>query len=102
MIARFVEGTMNVLKHHGIVAGPAGRTGRDTGVFIANSNFPVVATHGGFVELLVAPGEAVEAGQIVAIQYNTFGDVCRRIPERGGRPGHGPPPHRRDLRAGDS
>ena len=80
MIERFVEGTMNVLKHHGIVAGPIGRTGRDTGVFIANSNFPVVATHGGFVELLVAPGETVEAGQTVAIQYDTFGDVVAEYP----------------------
>ena len=80
MIARFVEGTMNVLKHHGIVAGPIGRTASDAGVFVANSNFPVVATHGGFVELLVAPGEAVEAGQIVAIQYDTFGDVVAEYP----------------------
>src|SRR5215472_11061310 len=29
MISLFVEGTMNVLKHHGIVAGPMGRTGTD-------------------------------------------------------------------------
>ena len=80
MIARFVEGTMNVLKHHGIVAGPIGRTASDAGVFVANSNFPVVATHGGFVELLVAPGEAVEAGQVVAVQYDTFGDLVAEYP----------------------
>src|SRR6202023_1467746 len=30
MIPLFVEGTMNVLKHHGIITGPMGRTGRDT------------------------------------------------------------------------
>ena len=29
MIALFVEGTINVLKHHGILAGPMGRTGKD-------------------------------------------------------------------------
>lgn len=29
MIALFVEGTMNVLKHHGILAGPMGRTSKD-------------------------------------------------------------------------
>lgn len=74
MIPRFVEGTMNVLKHHGIVAGPIGRTGRDAGVFIGDSGFPVVATHGGLVELLVAVGEKVEAGQQVAVQYDMFGD----------------------------
>ena len=37
MIPLFVEGTMNVLKHHGIISGPMGRTGRDTDVFVANS-----------------------------------------------------------------
>ena len=28
MIPLFVEGTMNVLKHHGVIAGPMGRTGK--------------------------------------------------------------------------
>lgn len=37
MIALFVEGTMNVLKHHGILAGPMGPTGRDMTVFVGNS-----------------------------------------------------------------
>ena len=37
MIPLFVEGTMNVLKHHGIIAGPMGRTGKDSGLFIGNS-----------------------------------------------------------------
>ncbi len=50
MIPLFVEGTMNVLKHHGIVSGPLGRTGRDSGVFVANSGHTILATHGGFVE----------------------------------------------------
>ena len=36
MIPLFVEGTMNVLKHHGIIAGPMGRTGKDVAVFGAN------------------------------------------------------------------
>lgn len=75
MIARFVEGTMNVLRHNGIVEGPMGRTGRDTGVFVGNAGFPVVATHGGFVELMAELGEEVAAGQVVAVQYDAFGDV---------------------------
>jgi uncharacterized protein len=29
MISLFVEGTMNVFKHHGILAGPLGRTGKE-------------------------------------------------------------------------
>ena len=66
---------MNVLKHHGIIARPIGRTGKDTGIFVGNSAHVVVATHGGFVELLVKLNDKVEAGQRVAIQRDTFGEV---------------------------
>jgi predicted deacylase len=41
MIKLFVEGTINVLKHHGIVAGPMGRTGKDVRVFVGDSAFPI-------------------------------------------------------------
>jgi uncharacterized protein len=75
MIPLFVEGTMNVLKHHGILAGPMGRTGRDAGVFLANSGHTVLATHGGFVEILVKLNDKVDVGQTLAIQRNTFGEV---------------------------
>ena len=75
MIALFVEGTMNVLKHHGILAGPMGRTGKDMDVFVGNSAFPVLATAGGLVEHLVKLNDKVEAGQKVAIQRNSFGEV---------------------------
>jgi len=70
-----VEGTMNVLKHHGIIAGAMGRTGKDTNIFMGNSGHTVLATHGGFVELLVKLKDKVEVGQKVAIQRNTFGEV---------------------------
>jgi predicted deacylase len=75
MISLFVEGTMNVLKHHGILAGPMGRTGNDVGVFIGNSALPILATQGGLVEHLVKLNDKVEAGQKVAIQRNSFGEV---------------------------
>ena len=75
MIPLFVEGTMNVLKHHGIISGPMGRTARDTGIFVANSDHFIFSTHGGFVELLVKLNEKVKVGQKVAIQRNTFGEV---------------------------
>src|ERR1700720_2633518 len=75
MIPLFVEGTMNVLKYHGIIAGPIGRTGKDTGIFIGNSAHAVLATNGGVVELLVKLNDKVEAGQRVAVQRNTFGEV---------------------------
>jgi uncharacterized protein len=75
MIPLFMEGTMNVLKHHGILAGPMGRTSKDSGVFIGNNAFPVLATHGGLVEHLVKLNDKVEAGQKIAIQRNSFGEV---------------------------
>ncbi|MCA1407249.1 succinylglutamate desuccinylase/aspartoacylase family protein [Ensifer sp. IC3342] len=75
MISLFVEGTMNVLKHHGIVAGPMGRTGKDVNVFVGNSAFPILATAGGLVEHLVKLNDKVEAGQKVAVQRNSFGEV---------------------------
>ena len=75
MIPLFVEGTMNVLKHHGIIAGAMGRTGKDTNIFIGNSGHTVLATHGGFVELLVKLNDKVRVGQKVAIQRNAFGEV---------------------------
>lgn len=88
MIALFVEGTMNVMKHHGIVAGPMGRTGKDTNVFVGDGMFPVITTHGGFVELLVKLNDTVEAGQKVAVQTNTFGDVVAEYTAaRGGKVG---------------
>lgn len=75
MISLFVEGTMNVLKHHGIVTGPMGRTGKDVVVFVGNSAFPILATHAGFVEHLVKLNDKVEPGQKVTIQRNSFGEV---------------------------
>jgi uncharacterized protein len=75
MIPWFVEGTINVLKHHGIISGPMGRTGKDTDIFIGNSGHTILATHGGFVELLVKLNDKVKVGQKVAIQRNTFGEV---------------------------
>lgn len=75
MVGLFVEGTMNVLKHHGIVSGPMGRTGKDVSVFVGNSAFPILATQGGLVEHLVRLNDKVEPGQKVAIQRNSFGEV---------------------------
>jgi predicted deacylase len=75
MISMFSEGTMNVLKHHGIVAGPMGRTSKDVRVFTGNSAFPILATQGGFVEHLVKLNDKVEPGQKVSIQRDSFGEV---------------------------
>ena len=75
MVSLFVEGTMNVLKHYGVIAGPLGRTAADANVFIGDSAFPIFATQAGFVEHLVKLDDEVMAGQKVAIQRNAFGEV---------------------------
>jgi uncharacterized protein len=75
LIPLFVEGTMNVLKHHGIIPGPMGRTGKDSEIFVGNSAYAAFASHGGFVELLVKLNDKVEAGQKLAVQRNAFGEV---------------------------
>lgn len=75
MISLFVEGTMNVLKHHGILAGPMGRTRKDVRVFVGRGASAIVATQGGFVEHLVKLNDEVKVGQKVAVQRNSFGEV---------------------------
>jgi uncharacterized protein len=75
MVALFIEGTMNVLKLHGIFEGPMGRTARDVPVYIGNAAFPVLATAGGFVEHLVRLDDRVAPGQPLAIQRDSFGEV---------------------------
>ena len=71
----FVEGTLNVLKHYGVIPGTIGRTAVDTNVYIGRNAVPVLATQGGFIEPLVKLEDDVTAGQKLAIQRNAFGEV---------------------------
>jgi hypothetical protein len=88
MIPAFVEGTLNVLKHHGILPGPIGRTSKDTAVFVGDGQHAVAASEGGFVELLVQLDEEVSPGQMVATQRNAFGEVVADYAtDTGGRVG---------------
>ena len=66
---------MNVLKQHGILPGPIGRTSTDTAVFVGDGQHVVAASEGGFVEVLVHLDEEVSPGQTVATQRNAFGEV---------------------------
>lgn len=75
LIAPFVEGTMNVLKHYGVIGGSIGRTAAESGAVIGNAIFPVLATEGGFIEHLVELNAKVTAGQKVIVQRNAFGEV---------------------------
>jgi predicted deacylase len=71
----FVEGTMNVFKHYGVIPGAIGRTAADTNVYIGRNAVPVLTTQGGFIELLVKLEDDVTVGQKLAIQRNAFGEV---------------------------
>lgn len=75
IIQQFVEGTMNVFKHQGIIEGQIGRTAADVGVFIGSGAYPVLATQGGFVEHVVRIYDKVKVGQKLTIQRNAFGEV---------------------------
>ena len=74
-IARAVEGTLNVLKHHQMIAGGLERTAKDVGAFFGNRFEMIRSTSGGFLELLVDVRDPVMPGQKVAIQRNAFGDI---------------------------
>jgi predicted deacylase len=77
MIPLFVEGTMNVLKLHKVVDGAMGRTTKEAGTFFGDAMHTVRATHGGFLELRVDLRTKVTAGQVVAVQRNSFGEIVR-------------------------
>ena len=74
-IARAVTGTLNVLKQHGLVDIPWGATAQEAGTFWGDQFEMIRSKTGGFLELLVDVGEAVEPNQRVAIQRNAFGDL---------------------------
>jgi predicted deacylase len=71
----FVEGTLNVLKHYGVMPGPIGRTAVDANTYIGKNAVPVLTTQGGFIELFVKLEDNVAEGQKLAIQRNAFGEV---------------------------
>ena len=75
MIRPFVDGTMNVFKHYGVLPGALGPTATDVNVYIGRSAFPVMITQGGFIELRVKLNDKLTAGQKMAIQRNAFGEV---------------------------
>ena len=75
MIPLFVDGTLNVFKHYGVIPGSIGRTAVDANVLIGKNVYTVVSSQGGFIEWLVKITDNVSAGQKLAIQRNAFGEV---------------------------
>lgn len=77
MIPMFVEGTLNVLKLNKVINGQMGRTSKDAGTFFGDAFHTVRATHGGYLELKVDLRSKVAAGQVVAVQRNSFGELVK-------------------------
>lgn len=75
MIPLFVDGTLNVFKHYGVIPGPIGRTAVDANVLIGQNVYTVLSSKGGFIEWLVKINDNVRAGQKLAIQRNAFGEA---------------------------
>ena len=75
MIPLFVDGTLNVFKHYGVIPGPIGRTAVDANVLIGQNVYTVLSSQGGFIEWRVKINDNVRAGQKLAIQRNAFGEV---------------------------
>jgi predicted deacylase len=75
IIPLFVDGTLNVFKHYGVIPGPIGRTAVDANVLIGQNVYTVLSSKGGFIEWLVKINDNVRAGQKLAIQRNAFGEV---------------------------
>jgi uncharacterized protein len=74
-----IEGARNVLAHYGITDGKIGRTAKDSHAFFGNDLEVIRSSTGGFVELLVKLGDKVKAGQKLAIQRSSFGDILEEF-----------------------
>ncbi len=74
-IERAVHGIGNLMIHLGMKDGDIVKTSVET--FVGNEYTTVRAEVGGFTDVLVSLGEAVESGQKVAVQMNAFGDVLK-------------------------
>lgn len=74
-IAITVEGTLNVLKQYGMIAGAIARTSKEAGTFFGDEFDIIRSVTGGYLELLVDVKEKITPGQKVAIQRNAFGDI---------------------------
>lgn len=76
MIARSLDGVLNILKSEGILEGEVSQ--RQHECYEGKQIFTVRATLGGFALPQVEIGDWVEMGQLVAVQYDSFGDEIQR------------------------
>ena len=77
LIDRAVEGTRNVMIDLKMMPGEIGRTAKSMNALISDTTVSVRSEQGGYHEVLVAPGDAVKEGQVVAKGLNIFGDTIK-------------------------
>ncbi len=77
MVDRAVEGARNVMINLKMIEGKIGRTAITMDAFVGDKTTMIRAEQGGYNEPLVAPGDQVKKGQIVARQLNMFGDTIK-------------------------
>lgn len=77
MIKAGVTGARNILVHYKMLDAPMGETSADRALFIGNKLDDNFATASGFTEVRVKLNDTVKAGQMVAVQRNSFGDIIK-------------------------
>lgn len=76
-IERSIIGIKNILVQFGFINGSINQTAKSVNSYIGNDMLSIRAICGGYSEILVNLGEIVECGQLVAVQYNPFGDIIQ-------------------------
>lgn len=75
LIKAGVEGVVNIMADYKITADSVGRTAKDVNCFFGNDMEAIHAKTGGYIEMLVDLDDSVAAGQKVAVQRDSFGQV---------------------------
>jgi predicted deacylase len=77
MIKAGVTGVRNILSHYKMIDAAIGETTANRALFTGNKLDDIFATASGFTEVRVKLNESVKAGQLVAVQRNSFGDIIK-------------------------
>lgn len=77
MIKAGVTGVRNILSHYKMIDAPVGESTANRALFVGNKLDDIFATASGFTEVRVKLNDSVKAGQVVAVQRNSFGDIIK-------------------------
>jgi hypothetical protein len=77
LIQRAKTGIYNILSHYALLQRPLSETAHSVGTFIGNEMASIRAQSGGYTKLLVTIGANVARDELLAYQYNPFGDLIQ-------------------------